>query len=551
MEKICKKTGQPFTISEAEMKLRGKMGIEGEPHYSPAYRFMQLGAFWQHWHLHERPCDKTGKNIISVFSKNCPYPVWHRDEWVKNANPPGATFDPEKPLFEQMWDFFQKSPIAHSMVGGNDNSEYTDDWWYSKNCYLCHSGLENQDLKYCYRALYCKDSHFLTFSNTSELCVDITYCFNCFHLIYGFMCQQCSDSYFLFDCRNCQYCLFCSNLRNKQYCLFNQQLTKEEWEKKRKEFDFGKRSFYEKAKKMFQAMMLQQAWLRAAIVDKCDNVSGNFLEQCKNCHNCYLITGPSEDCVNVARQGGGAKDTLDCLSAAINTELAYYCSLAQDQCYDNKFCYNTIQCKYAEYAAHCFQCDHIWGCCGLVGKKYHIFNKPYSPQEYEQLKGEIIAKMKQTGEYGEFFPGYFAANPYDESWAYMYWPLSDEKQREYGFRLNPKKEKRVSHYLDVSHIPDSSHEANDAVTKEVFWDDVAEKPFQIQKNDITFCQRLNVPLPYTQYARRLQENFKWIPFDGTMRSVFCAKCHIAVQTGWPKSYDKRILCEKCYQQEVY
>lgn len=551
IQKTCTKTGQLFTVSDEEMALRRKFGIESEPDTSPAYRFMLLGAFWQHWHLYERTCDKTGKDIISVFSKDCPYPVWHRDEWIKYADPPGADFDTNKDVFPQMWEFFKHSPIAHNMVGGNENCEYTDDWWYCKNCYLCHSGLENQDLKYCYRTLKCRDSQFLVFSTGCELSVDLTYCFNCFQVIYAFMCHQCHDSAFLFDCRNCQHCLFCSNLRNREYCILNQQYTKEEYERKKLELDLRKHSVYEHAQKIFWDMMKQKAWFRANIIDHCENSDGNFLSDCKNCHNCYLITGPAEDCINSTRQGGGIKDSLDCVGAAIGSELAYSCCLAQDTCYDNRFCYNTIQCRFAKYCAHCIQCEYIFGCCGLVGKKYYIFNRPYTKEQYEQQVSIIVEKMKQTGEYGQFFPGYFAAHPYNESWAYMHWPMDEEKQKQLGLRLSPHQEERVSHYKNETDVPDDCSQASESVVQDVFWDIKAHKPFQIQKTDISFCQETGVPLPYTHYARRLQENFKWIPFSGMMRNIRCPKCKIETQTDWPSEYNNRILCESCYQKEVY
>jgi hypothetical protein len=186
-----------------------------------------------------------------------------------------------------------------------------------------------------------------------------------------------------------------------------------------------------------------------------------------------------------------------------------------------------------------------------VGKKYYIFNKPYSPEKYEQLKNRIIQHMKQTGEYGQFFPGYFAANPYDESWASMYWPLTEEEQQKYGFRLQPVHAQRIPTYKDVSSIIEDSMMADESVAREIYWDDQAKRPFQIQKTDIAFAQQLGVPLPYTHYARRLQENFKWIPFSGTMRTVSCGKCHVEIKTGWPEQYEGRILCESCYQKEVY
>jgi len=550
IEKICEKTGEQFTVSDEEMKLRAKLGIEGEPRYAPVYRLMHLEAFWQHWNLHKRKCGKTGKDIVSVFGPDCDYPVWHKDEWIKHADPPGADFDQTKNIFPQLWEFFRKSPIAHNMGGGNENCEYADDCWYSKNCYLCHSVLECEDVKYCYRILHSNNSQYSVFSNNCELCVDAIYCSNCFNVAYSFLSRQCTDCAFVYDCRNCQNCMFCTNLRNKQYCFGNEQLTREEYENKKREWLLNKRSVYEKAKDTFSQMMQSKGWFRAQMIDQCDNVTGDFLDGCKNCTNCFLMTGPAEDCINSTRQVS-CKDTLDCVSAAVNTELAYSCSLAQDSCYMNRFCYNTIQCRFADYSAHCFQCENIFGCCGLVGKKYHIFNKPYPKEQYEILKRKIEVIMKSTGEYDCFFPGYFAANPFDESLANTYWPLNNDDIRKYGFKESQKHEINKAGFAEVSLIPDNCDDADEAISQKVFWDDVAKKPFQIHKADPDFCRRLRVPLPYNQYARRLQENFRLISFTGTLRDVACGKCGADTQTSWPKKYDGRILCESCYLKEVY
>ena len=96
MEIRCPMTGKTFTPSEQEMALRKKLGIEGSPEYYPAFSFLQLTAFWQHFALHKRIDDRTGKSIVSVFGPDCPYPVWHKDEWMQQANPPGADFDHSK-----------------------------------------------------------------------------------------------------------------------------------------------------------------------------------------------------------------------------------------------------------------------------------------------------------------------------------------------------------------------------------------------------------------------------------------------------------------------
>ncbi len=550
MQKTCPVTGQTFETSEREMALRAKLGIEGEPVFHPVFRFMLLGAFWQHWNLHKRICDKTGKSIISVFPNDCPYPVWHKDEWLEHADPPSAEFNAAQPFFAQLWTLFQRCPIPHNIGAGNENCEYTDDWWYCKNCYLCHSGVECEDLRYCYRTIRVRDCQYCVFSFDSEKCVDLINCHNCFRVRYAYNCWQCSDSAFLYDCRNCTNCFFCANLRNKQYCIKNKQLTKEQYEEKVKAWDLRSRATYERATAAFMQMMREQAWHRTLFIDRSENATGNYLDECKNCENCFFLSTGMQDAVNVFRGGDGNNDCLDSVSP-YHSQILFNSSLAQDNSYDIRCSYNVIQCKWLEYSAHCYQSQYCFGCCGLVGKKYHIFNKPYAPEEYEKGRLQIIGQLKTSGEYGNFFPGYFAATPYEESLSGFYWPLHSEQMERFGFRRSGVQTERSMDVLDVSVIPDRSDAATEDLTQKVFWDPLAARPFQIFAPDIVFAQDLGIPLPSTYYMRRLQENFRLIPFNGTLRKISCARCGQQTQTSWPEEYDSRILCEECYLKEVY
>ncbi len=548
-------TGQMFEPSSREMEMRKKLGVEGEPKLHPVFRFMLLGAFWQHWNLHKRNCDKTGKSIISVFPQDCPYPVWQRNEWIKHADPPSAEFDPGKEFFAQLWELFRTSPIPHNLGAGNENCEYTDDWWYCKNCTLCHSGVECQDLRYCYRTIRVRDSQYCVFSFDSDTCVDLINCHTCNRVRYAYNAWQCRDSAFLYDCRNCADCLFCCNLRNKSYCIGNKQLTKEEYQRQRSAWDFHSRDVYERGKAEFATMMKTKAWHRALFIDRSEGSLGNYLDECKDCDNAFFLSHKMQDCVNVLRGGEGCRDCLDAVSP-YSSELVFNATLPQDKSYEIRCCCDMIQCKYMEYCAHCFQCGHCFGCCGLVGKTYCLFNAQYTPQEYEKRKATVITHLKQKGTYGDFFPGSFAASPYEESLAGFYWPLSKDQAAKYGFWLRGKPSERTPDAQDAATIPDRSDpsttlRAGSDIAQKVFWDATENRPFQIQAADVTFAQDLSIPLPYTYYMRRLQENFRWIPFNGTLRMTTCAKCKRQTQTGWPKEYDGRIVCENCYRKEVY
>jgi len=158
-----------------------------------------LGAFFQHFWIHKRTSDFSWKNIISAFSKNCPYPVWHHKEWLENSNLISWIFDETKDFWTQIWEIFSKCPIAHNISDWNENSEYTDDCWFSKNCYLCHSILRCEDIRYCFRVVELKDCQFCVFSFYSEKCIDLIFSFNCYNSKYIIDSKRCKDSAFLFD----------------------------------------------------------------------------------------------------------------------------------------------------------------------------------------------------------------------------------------------------------------------------------------------------------------------------------------------------------------
>lgn len=544
----CSVSGEKFQISDLEIELRQKAGFDTLPTTAPWVRMRHRGAFWPHWHLYRRKCDRTGQFIISVFSPDCPYPVWYRKEWLEHADPPSAEFDPDQAVFPQMWEFFQRSPLPHKNGTGNQNCEYSDDCWYSKNCYLAHSIVECEDLKYCYRILYIKDCQFCAFTFHSELCTDAINCYRCFDVRYALHCRNCHNCSFLYDCRNCSDCLFCFNLRNKQYCIGNRQLTKEQFEMEKKKWNFASRTVYDQAKEHFAHMMKTLAWHRAAFVDKCHESTGNFLDNCKNCHNCYF-TGNTEDGTNGIRGDINVKSSTD-MMGFFESELLCDTVQVQDKCYTIQASHNCTQCRFCTYCAYCFQCEHCFGCCGLVGKKYHIFNRKYSPKEYEKLRAKIVEKMKETGEWTQFFPGYFAPNPYDESWSINHFPLTDSEKKTLGFRLSSPVERRDPKALSPDKIPDTAEDVAEELSQKVFWDPVLHRPFKILKADIAFAQKMQVPLPNTFYTRRLRENFAWLFFDGKMRETTCGRSGAKIHTTWPEEYDGRILSEAEYLKVI-
>ncbi len=561
MQAKCTLSGEIFDVSDHEIELRKKINFGNTlPSMLPKYRFQYLGAFWPQWNLHKRNCDKTGKPIISIFRPDCRYPVWHRDEWIKYNSPPSQDFDFSRSFFEQVAELFPKCPIPHIFQSNNQNCEYTDDWYHSKNCYLCHSGQNNEDCRYCYGCDSIKNVHGGVFSFKSEFCYDIINCSSCYKSRFLLNCKNVTDSAFLYDCRDCSDCLFCFNLRHKKYCFGNQQLSKEEFEEKKKEWSFSSYKNYEKAKLYFARMMVKKAWHRAIQIDLCENSSGNFIHHCKDCENCYMLSY-HEACANTTFCGPNAKFILDSIGT-VGSELSFMCSLPV-YCYNTIFCFSVDNCKFVEYSAYLQNCEYCFGCCGLFRKKYCIFNKQYSKEEYEKLVPRIrehMGKFPSTfgrgirgeDEWGQFFPQSMAPNPYNESFSGYHFPLNSESSQEF-WQAGPLERINMK-TAEINELPDSleslTDEKEEWLITQVFWDDKYQRPFQIQKDEIKFIKIMNAPLPHCYYINRIQSNFKWMPFNGELRESKCAKSGKMIHTNWAKEYDERILSEEEYLKLV-
>jgi hypothetical protein len=341
--------------------------------------------------------------------------------------------------------------------------------------------------------------------------------------------------------------MYCYNLRNKQYCIGNKQFTKDWFELQKKIFDYSTFTGYQKCQTFFQKILREKSFFRALSIEKWENVFGNYLEQVKN-GELVFFANTMEDVCNIVR-GVDARSCLDALTP-YDTEKQYMCCAVQLKCYDVRFSFQLTEARFVDYSAYSSQLENCFWCCGLVRAKNCVMNTPYSVQEYSSLKQKMIDHMKSTGEWGQFFPGSFAPNPYDESWSSFYFPLSQSEQKKEWYFYLPNPEKLNASYLNIDQLPSTPDEANESTTKLTFWDSVAMKPFQILPQDINLCRELKVALPHTHYIRRIQENFRWMPYNGTLRTTKCAKSWKEIQTSWPSEYDGRIVSEEEYLKIV-
>lgn len=511
-------------------------------------KLLYLSSFWRASWIHKRKSDYSWKTIISSFSKDCPYPVWHKDEWLKNSNPPFWEYNFEKDFFSQIWEIFKKSPISHNIWASSENCEYTDDCCYSKNCYLCHSLWWCEDCRYIYRSIRLKDCYFCVYSFDSSKCIDLSYCFDCYNIKYAIDSKRCKNSSFLYDCQDCEDCFLCWNLRNKKYYIWNKKYTKIEYENEIKKYNLKSRKVYKQLEKTFSNYIQKNAYWKNLHIEWSENSAWDYLTNVKNSQNCFFIE-ECEDCENLSR-AFRAKSSNFWVSI-FDWEKIENTSMAQDWCFDVKNSYNINTCKYIDYSAHLYKCENCFACCWLVEKKFYILNKAYSEEEYFKLKDKIISNLKEKWIYWQFFPAYFSATSYEESLAQIYNPLTYDEQKRLWYRVLDIESNSRENHKNISSLIDN---LEDWKLEEIIWsyyDEKAKRPFQITEEDIQFYKKIWVSLHEEFYISRIQRNYSWMFPELELRNAKCSKSQKEIMTSLPENLDWQILSKEEYEKIIY
>ena len=216
----CKKT---FTLTLEDLAMYEKADIPATSQCQNC-NWSQLMSFWILGRFRVAKSAFSGKQIITNLPESVPFPIYEReefisDDWDRMAY--GQEYDPSKSFFDQLISLQSKVPHPHQLGNKNVNCQWTDDWWESKECYLCRSGFQNEFLSYAYRVWNSKESVDVAHCFGVEQSYDCLFCFKCYRLKYSFNCNDCVESAFLYDCRNCTNCFMSWNLRNKSYCIMN------------------------------------------------------------------------------------------------------------------------------------------------------------------------------------------------------------------------------------------------------------------------------------------------------------------------------------------
>jgi hypothetical protein len=444
-------------------------------------------------------------------------------------------------------DLQKKVPHPHQLGNKNVNCQWTDDWWESKECYLCRSGFQNEYLSYCYRSAFSKESIDLTYCFNVEQSYDCLYCFKCWKIKYSFNCHDCVDSAFLYDCRNVQNCFMSWNLRNKQYCIENVQYTKEEYLEKIKQFNLKSYAVVQQLKQRFVRHVAQEAVHRENLNIQVVNSSGNFLDHDKNCAQCCFFER-SENCRRVLR-GFSAKDSIEAICCAFNERSA---RTALDQFgYGNTCVLYTSNCRYSFYLDACEESEYCFGSVGLRKKKYCVLNKQYSKEEYEALIAQIKADMQKRGEWGMFMPLAMSYGGYNTSLAQVLFPKTREQAQAFGAKWEESPVPSYEGAISSDALPDSIDMVGEEITKQRVVCVESKLSYNIAPREFAFYKQHGIPLPQRHFDWRTFTSFKPLALMVKPHMGVCYYCKKEIEHYCaPELGYQKIACVECYQKEI-
>lgn len=548
MNKKCKQTGLDFEITPWEIDFIKKISpvFNGKkyefplPDLCPDERTRLRTIQRNEQYLFRNKSAKSGNPILSIYADNN-YKIYTHDEWWGgdfDAINYGRDFDFNRGFFEQIRALDFDVPKVALIQVGNENCPYTTGTGYCRNCHLISCSENCEDCMYSKLLQTSRDCLDTAYGYDSELCYECFYvkdCYNCVYLSYG---QNCSDCLFSENLKGCRNCFLCTNLANKEYYFMNKQVGVEQYKKYVADC-LGSYKQVAKAKEILDKMRKERIHKYANIVN-CENCTGDFLTNCKNCIECF-DTNDSEDCM-YERVGVQTKSVLDCSNMYLKPELSYQV-LGTIGTYDVHFSLYIFNSQNVLYSRFCYDSNHLFGCVGLRNKKYCIFNKQYSPTEYEELVPRIIAKMQETGEFGKFFPANSALFAYNETVAHTYLPLSKEEALKRGYKWRDEEPREVNK-MDFE-IPDNISDVDDSICEKILVCEKTGKNYKILAKELKFLRRMKMPIPRICPDQRHEDRM-------AMRNPMklydrkCAKTGEPLKSTYPPESPVIIYGEKAY-----
>ncbi len=571
--KQCKQYSQNFTITDDDLAFLDKISPEFSgkkyqiplPTLCPTCRNIRRLSFRNDFSIYRDKSSLSGEKILSIYSPDKKFPVYSFEEWWSDkwdALQFGREYNPHKKFFDQYIDLFSKVPRLNLHVDKScEDCDFTSQIFNCRQCYLTNPAIDSEKCMYGYRLIRVKDTLDGLYIINCELCYECIDCNNCYNCQYIQDCSDCQDSSFLFNYNNCTNCIMCQGLRNKAYYYKNKKVPSEEFEKIKKQIQDAGRKKRDELMDEFSDFR-KDFPVRFAELIQTENVTGHNVKNAKNCH--YLFDAENAENCSYGINVNDAKDCFDTIFAAANTQLHLEVISTGVNAYNILFSTDTWpNVTNLIYCDNCSSSKDCFGCTGLKHKQHCVLNKQYGKVEYEKLVGQIIEKMIEDHEWGEFFPSSISPFGYNETTAMRYFPFTREEALR--LEMNWQDKSYDIEYTSEFYEPlDKIEEYRDPVEQEKLLSGVIKceasgRPFKILPKELAFYIENKIPIPTKHYKVRNEERFaRRTPRKLWDRQCMCeesghdhsGRCKNEFKTTYSPDRTELVYCERCYQKEI-
>ena len=567
MLKQCNKCSTEFEVAKEDLEfydtfspiLNWKKYLIPPPSHCPDCRVKRRFAWRNERNLYKRRSNDTGKNIISIYSTDKPFPVYEPKYWWSDKSDNRdywINYDFNKTFFEQFNSLLEKVPMPKRTAEEltMENSDYCSEAWFAKDCYLSFELSKTERCLYSRWLIECFDLIDCLNCTNCTTCYQVSFSDNCNSCKYIFDCNNCNNLSFCSDCVSSTNCFWCTNLRNKEYYFFNEKLSKKEYEDKVGKF-INENSQISTLSKFLEFKSKQI--LKSLHNINIENSTWNYLTNTNNCFHCFSCWD-SEDCRYCDWLSSGARNS-NCMDVSyfwvwaekcFEAQCVWWCPWSSVNILFSSNCWNVFDLLYCHYCVNlsnnCFWC--VW----LKKWKYCILNKQYTKQEYENLLPKIIEHMIQTWEWWEFFPIEISPFWYNETIAQEHFPLEKEQvlANNWKWKDEDGETPLVTKIIPAEKLPSNINDIPEDILSWAIKCETTWKPFKIVTKEFQFYKQNNISIPHIHPDERYKERMKL----SNKRKIFqssCKKCWKDIQTTHDPKWSEIIYCEECYLKEIY
>ncbi len=567
MQRSCHQCQMEFQITGEDLKFYEKISPEfggkkyqiPPPTLCPECRQQRRYACRNDRNYYTGTCHLCRKSLITSYSPDKKLPIlceacFFGDQWDPLSF--GQAFDFIKPFFDQFKVLRETVPRLGIYHTQSENSDYTIHSSRNRNCYMCSSIIDCEDVFYSDFTFECKDCLDLFSCTKMTLCYDCLFSEECYRCDWCENCNNLTECTLCFDCRGSQNLIGCTGLRKQKNKILNQAATPEsirETTMKLKTDPAFRAEFEEKFRVLRLAHPHPSIWMINA-----EDCSGNYIYNSKNARSCYNVKRMED--TTFVYEANAHVNTMDCCRIG-NGELLYECASIIDLKVA-AFCNLTYQCDRMYYCDNCIGTSECFGCFGLKKHRHCILNKQYSKEEYERLVPQIIEHMRHdgaamnpseaSGSWGEFFPAEISVFGYNESKAHEWYPLNESETKKRGWKWNEYQQPMSASNRTIpgENLPPDIRDIPDDILNWAVTCEVSKRPFKIVKQELKFYRDNGLPVPRRSPKQRHYDRMGPINIR-TLYDRSCGACRKSIQTIYSPERPEIVYCEECYLKTVY